>query len=301
VAAAADGLVGNRVIFASTPLIMKQLLAAGADDERVHLLEVATDATVFTPLADDDPRIQDDRCQVAVLADAMALQAEAANITQSSHVRLWDEIRGVAGQYVDDWREQVAAEVLQRAERASGVKLEAQKLRDRFVELIRCRLMPTLSIRSIIERLKAAGLEVAVWGDGWSEHDSIKQLVRGPIPSAERRNVIYNATAVVICPGHDDQTPQTVLDCLAAGGQVVCRAAGADLAKLHPQLHDVLEMVPHAVTVSRMVKQVKKMVADLQGQESRSSRARALVLERHTLADRLRTMRDHCAAVQFSQ
>ncbi|HUU84080.1 MAG TPA: hypothetical protein VM243_11310, partial [Phycisphaerae bacterium] len=198
VAARSEGFEGNRTIFAARPDIAEGLIAAGADPGVVHLLEEATDTTVFTPDAQQAPdttdftpdaqHAPDVQCvagQVAVLSDAADVSAGGAGITQASHVRLWEEVVAAAVRSAESWQDRKAARLLEQAERKSGTRLSESAVRDRFLTLIRGHLMPTVLTRSAIERLRLASLPVAVWGSGWAAHDSVKGLVRGPIPDAE--------------------------------------------------------------------------------------------------------------------
>ena len=291
-AARGEGFPGNQAIFAAGPDICERLKAAGATPEQVQLLEAAADTAVFAPLGEGAPVQPETACDVAVLADAHDPRPEAAGITLASHMRLWNELRSLIGRAPDTWRDESAPKLLKRAERSSGTKITDQELRDRFAVLSRQRLVPTSLTRRSIERLVQEGLEVAVWGGGWEVCDTVRALVRGPIPDARRRNAIYNTAGVVLCPHFDQRTAQTVLDCLAAGGCPLYHRPEVRLARLHPQLGEVLQAVPHAASLEGMTREARRRVADAEARRAASERARSAVLERHSLASRLRTMRD---------
>ncbi|MHC4090123.1 MAG: glycosyltransferase family protein [Planctomycetota bacterium] len=291
-AVAGEGLAGNRTIFATRPEILDRLRAAGASPDAVHLLEVAADAALFAPTGQSPAGQPDAACEVAVLADAIDLRPQTANITLASHVRLWNELCNAVGRSIGTWREEGVPRVLERAERVTGTKLTDPHLRDRFADLIRSRLVPTMLARSAIERMVRAGLDVAVWGRGWESSDGVKTLVRGPIPDAIGRSMIYDAAGVVICPYFEHRAAQTVLDCSSAGGCPLLRTPQTPLAQMHPQLAEVLQAVPQASSVDDLAREAQRLVADAEARRAVSEGARAAVLERHTLAHRLRSMRD---------
>jgi len=283
---------GNRIIFATRPEILERLRAAGASPDEVELLEVAVDTAVFAP-GEQNARAQPEAvCPIAVLADAVDLGADAANITLTSHVRLWNELRTAVARTIGAWRDDSAPQLLKRAERASGTRLTERDLRTYFVEKIRCRLVPTLLTRRAIEDLVSAGLDVAVWGGGWEVHDSVKARLRGPIPDPAGRRAIYSAADVVLCPHFDQRTAQTVLDCLAAGGCPVYRRPEVPVEVLHPQLGEVLAAVANASAPEELVALAKRLAGDCEARREATANARSMVLERHTLAHRLRVIRE---------
>jgi hypothetical protein len=289
-AALADGVKGNKAIFASQPAMIERLGKAGAPPESLRLLEQAVDPTVFRPLEDSVKTDSSAGYDVAVLADGADLRPAAANITLASHVRLWEQVRVVAAGSIDQGRDDLASRVLDRAGKECGVHLSDADVRSRFIEVIRRRLVPTLAVHTTVERLAEAGLRVALGGRHWETHNRVKHLVRGPIPDAAGRRLIYNGSRVVACPVFDDATVRMVLECLAAGGCPVYRSPEAPPSQLHPQLQDVLTAVPSASSLNVLVRRSGELAADAAARESSMRAGRTLVLEKHTFEHRLRAM-----------
>jgi len=264
-------------------------------DCKIELLEIAADAVAFHPLP-DEPR----RFDVVILADAADLRPEAAGLRLASHTRLWTELCSAAGWHgprarghaLDPaWTDASAFELLAHAEGDSGVTLSEPELRELFLRQIRLRLAPTAITRAAIERLARSGLSVAVWGRGWNETETVRPLVQGPIPDDESANAVLHAAAVMVCPWFDAGAVQRVLDCLAAGRCPLFRAPDEPLRRLHPQLVEVLDLVPHAKRLDALVQETKRLVHAVTRGRHPAAAARRALLEGHTLAHRLTAMR----------
>lgn len=285
-----EGLENNAAVFAARPDIAEGLLAAGAKADAVHLLEEATDPATFSPTAVDPAQQQQVECQVAVFSDAVNLSAAAAGITQVSHVRLWEHLCEGVARSAGNWHSRMAAKVLEQAERKSGTRLTEPAVRERFLALVRSHLSPTVLTRSAIERLALARVRVAIWGSGWESHASTKGLVRGPVPNAVGRATIYHSAGLVLCPLFHDRTARTMLDCLAAGGCPVYLRPERPIEELHPQLGEVLAAVPSAASLDELAAVVKRLAGNPEARREATAKARDMVLERHTLAHRLRAI-----------
>ena len=291
-----DWLASSGPVFAAQPAILERLIAAGAGRDQVHLLERATDPTVFDPQRLDAEARKRWACQVAVLADGCDLRASAMNITLASQVRLWEALCRRAEGMIDHWRDGLAERLLELGEGDGDARLSEPELRNRFLALIRHRLMPTLTARFMIERLVGEKLDLAVWGTGWETHSSVRRLVKGPGTDAAGRHAAYTAAQVVVRPWYDEHTPQTVLDCLAADGCPVFLLPEGRLDRLHPQLHDVLKQAPGAASPTKLAALAKRLLADTHSRREATARARQEVLDMHTLTVRLTTIRDTMAA-----
>ncbi|MCP4251362.1 MAG: glycosyltransferase family 1 protein [bacterium] len=291
-AAQADGFDRCSAIFGGTADVVAALRAGGAPTERIHLLEAATDTTVFRPIADHKRSRQPDGGQIAVLADAVDLRPEAAGINLASQARLWTALCEDAASRVARWTDAQAEALLERGERKTGVRLAEQPLRDRFLILIRHRLAPALLTRTTVEALISAGLTVDLWGSGWDQPDGFPERHRGPLPDPPGRNEIYNAARVVVCPWFDRAAVQTVLDCLAAGGCPLLRTPEISLRQIHPQLADVLEHLPQAATFDELTALAERLVHDAPARQAAVGATREAVLAAHTLIHRLGFIRD---------
>lgn len=286
--ALAEDLGGHRAIFAAHPAMIDRLIEAGAPADNVHLLEHAADPLTFAPAEVEEAAGQRWNCQAAVLADGADLSPGAANITLSSHIRLWESVRDLTAKALGSWCDASVSQTLERAGSKSGVRLDDDEVRRQFGEVIRCRLVPTLQARRAVESLAGQGLEAGLWGDGWETHTSVSGLVRGAIPDAAGRNLIFNSAPVVVLPVFRDDTARIVLECLAAGSCPVIRTPERPLADLHPQLCEVLSTVPGAASPREMASLAKELVADADRRAAIVQTGRRLALERHTLEHRVR-------------
>ncbi len=124
--------------------------------------------------------------------------------------------------------------------------------------------------------------------------------MRGPIPDPVGRAAIYRSAPVVVFPFFHDRTARAMLDCLAAGGCPVYRRPDSPVETLHPQLAEVLAVVPSAPSLDKLTELAKRLATDARARQTETAGARSMVLERHTLAHRLRAIRDRMAQRRHS-
>jgi len=280
---------GGDPVFVSQPDMVDRLSRAGLAAARIHLLEPGVDPATFGPL-EPVPDQGREGCRIVVLADGADVRPAAVNMSLASHERCWEAIRKATAGLIGGWQDEWVFKVLERASRASGVELPVPGLGERFAEIVRQRLVPTLLARATVERLCQGGGGVEVWGSGWESHPAVAAHTRGPIPGAAGRNRLYNTADVVVFPVYHERAVRLALECLAAGGSPLLRAPQRRPDHLHPQLAPVLEPVPLGGSPDEVAEIARGLAADPQRRERLSSEARALLGRGHTLEHRLRAI-----------
>lgn len=284
---AAEEPRGGDMICASSRTLHNRLTAVGVPAEVIERCEVAADDTLYRPVPlsrGEDGTMQVD---VAVLMDLPDHRPEACDITLASHLTLWRALQEVVAQNTDRYRDDIAEELLDSAQRDSGARLQDPKVRRHFESLIQTRIAPAMIARAAAERLISDGYRVGVWGRNWPQLTGDQEIYRGPIPTGEALNAVFNAARIVLFPDSSPAAVQTALDALAAGTQVVCRQPDRPLEEEYPALVD---LVPH-LHLYRSSRKLLDSVRDLTGRDKgvteRARAARAMVCREHTVAERL--------------
>jgi hypothetical protein len=276
--------------FAATPELVTQLQAAGWSAERVHLLEIGVEPSMFGPAA---PEAADRAaCDVAVLSDAVDASAAAAGIRHHSHTALWERVGELLVRRGGRVTAGVAADRLSEAEKQTGLRIETEELRARFLELIRARLVDTAVAHADILELVRAGHRLRVWGCGWDGVKDVCSLVAGPVPDPTERNLVYQSARVVLFPVFNAAAAQMALEVIAAGGVPVMRTPESALTVEHPQTGDVFGLIPQYRDAHGLRRGVGGVLADTAGAVGGLAKVRERVLADHTLARRLQTIRD---------
>lgn len=286
-----DGFASRHIVLAATPQLQREAVEAGVNAARVRLLEVASDDTIFRTLDWKELEAADKRFDVACFGDFPDLQPGACGIVLESHQRLWDRLCATAAEQTHLSPEKV----LETAEQVSGVVLTEEDLRNRFLALIRLRVLPSLQMRTAAESLRAANFDVKVFGNGWQFSSVPAADVNAPPPKLADRNAIYNAARVVVCPVFDAQTVQVCLDAVTAGGCVVCRGPQERLESCHPQLTDVLAEIPMFEDTATMLRLVGSLVRQERQRTIRCDHARRIIADHHLWSHRLATIRQSLA------
>lgn len=301
-AALSEGVPKRGLHLASTPYQAQVLREAGLPAERVDVLEVGVDALAITPLAADDPACAPFACDVAILCDVADLRA-ACHVSEESQQRLFEAILHAAPSWAETYVPDHAEGILSAAEQRCDRSLKDDRIRAGFIGLIRDVIAPSVLARLAVERLVRQGLNVRVWGDGWSLAQPLARLHGGPMPPVEDRNRICHAARAVLCPFFGALTARTVLEVIAAGGSVLCRQSDVPLPERHPQLADVLAAVPSYRRLSELPRAIAPL---LRAPDSKPDSAavgaraalRAKVLAEHTLAHRLQAIQARVQAAR---
>ncbi len=278
---------GGDVIFASSRTLHDRLTAAGVPAGVIERSEVAADDTVYRPVilsASGDRAMHVD---VAILMDLPDDRPEACDITLASHLALWRALQATVEQNADRYRDDIAEELLDMAQRDSGTRLQDPKVRRHFVSLIQARIAPAMIARAAAKRLISADYRVGLWGCNWPQLMEAQEIRRGPIPTGEALNEVFNAARIVILPDSSAQAVQTMLDAFATGTPVICRQPDQPFEQEYPTL---IDLVPH-LHFYRSSRELLDSVHDLtggdKGASERARAVRAMVCSKHTVAERL--------------
>ncbi|MCH7526706.1 MAG: glycosyltransferase family 1 protein [Planctomycetes bacterium] len=282
-----------RRVFVATPELRRQAMESGMDSEHVQLLEIAADETVFRPPDRHEQPSVGEEFDVAVIADAAALEPKACGVSYDTHIRLWKQLCAGAERFLD----QPAAELLKASERASGIKLTDQRVREQFRSLIRGRLFPTLMARQAVRTLLDARFDVRVFGSGWASTDVPEDRIHDRPARPTDRNKLYHCARVVVCPAFGAEAVQRVLEVSLAGGCVVYRPPTESLEALHPQLADVLTSLPTFDTMGSLRRQIRLLLKDRKKRADACRQARRIITDHHLWTHRVETIRKVFARV----
>ncbi|MCB9866309.1 MAG: glycosyltransferase family 1 protein [Phycisphaerales bacterium] len=287
----------NCVLAASTP-VADLLRARGARE--VGVLEPGVNDAVFRPLRRDDVAGAAG-CTIAVVQDGCDLTPAASNIGLESHERLWTAAADLLTRDLRGGRKSLpsggaaGADLLGRAERATGVTLSDPKLRGEFATLLAARVIATVTAREVVTALQPAG-EVGLWGAGWESYAQFDAARRGPIPGADERNRIYQEAAVVVFPHFGPASVRGVYEVLAAGGCPVLFQPPADAGELYPEGGQILADVPAASDLAALLKAVRRLAGDTACRKTAVARARATLMAGLTLRQRVAWLHEKLTA-----
>ena len=196
--------------------------------------------------------------------------------------------------HADRYRDEVADRVLEASQRDSGTEVRDAGIRDHLLEMLRTRVAPAALARAAARLLRAEGYQVALWGAHWPADGRWLDVRRGPIPTGEALNRIYQSVATVVLPLLSPMTVQMALDALVAGARVLIRRpAGRPLEQEYPDLADVLSRVPSYGTSGELLDWLRELTArgDFRDADP-CQRARELATTKHTISRRLVSILD---------
>jgi hypothetical protein len=271
--------------------MQKRLEGAGVEPGLIQHCDVAADDTAYRPITLTPGELDASATDVTVLMDLPDDRPEVSNVTLDSHVALWRVLQAGALQAADRCGDDdIAGELVDEAQRASGTTLHEASVRDHFVALLKTRILPVAIARATVHALSAEGYRVAAWGAHWPRLYAEAEIGRGAIPVADELNRIFNATSVVAFPEPSPWAAQTALDALAAGSAAILR--GSAEAFFHEQ-PGLMSLGPHLRfyrTRQELLKIVRLLRSHADRQPDRAEAARSAVLAEHTIAHRLRTI-----------
>ena len=296
------------LVFAPSRGARTVMVASGTPAGRIELCEAAADDTVFSPIhhGTDEPEPQASACatppgsDVAILMDLPDDRAEACGITLASHVALWRALQDVASRQPDPYETSGAGEWLDEAQSLSGVALCDEKVRQRFLALIRTCIAPVAIGRATVRSVRLSGCRVAVWGMNWPACADERITIRGRIPSDAQLNDVFNTMRIVVLPEASDPSIQTGLNALAAGTQVICRARNQAFATDHPGLALLQPFLHPYRTGSELTEKVRSLLSESRMPSKETEAARRMIHAGHTVVHRLRAMYERIHATQVA-
>ncbi|MCH7527204.1 MAG: glycosyltransferase [Planctomycetes bacterium] len=286
------------LLFAPSRGARKEMVASGAPAGRIELCEAAADDTVFYPIhhGTDKPEPQASACatppesDVAVLMDLPDDRAESCGIALVSHVALWRALQDAASRQADVYEASKAGEWLDEAQTRSGVALQDEQIRQRFLTLIRTCIAPVAIGQAAVQSARRSGCRVAVWGMNWPACADERITVCGRIPTDAQLNEVFNATRIVVLPEASDPSIQTGLNALAAGARVIYRASSQAFATDHPGLASLQPFFHPYRTGSELTAKVRSLLSESQMPPNETEAARRMIHAGHTIAHRLQAM-----------
>lgn len=268
-------------VFAISDAVAAALTEAGWSAKQVTVLPSATDPAVFAP----DPSA-DAICDVAIIGDVGAIDAESLHIDWASHRQLWDEC-GRQVRRDAAYTPARAEEIVARAMRASGVTVADEAGRAKFADAVRTRLAPTVLRLAVVTAMQQAGCTVRLIGSGWDGHGFDAEMIRrAPATWADARRVYTTARLIAFVDDADLASP-AMLDAAACGVPVLVRqvAAGVGLGRL---LSAGTEFAP-AASPEQFAQVAKALLADESCRRRMGEAARERIGREHTFAQRFKT------------
>ena len=278
-AAAAVAPIGPRdVFFASSPDLAEALTAVGIPSDVIERCEVGADETIFRPF----PRSEATPDDIVVPVDLPDDRPEACNITLPSHIDLWRALQDTVARNVDGYRDDLAVELLEEAQRRSGTTLREAPIREHFVHLLRTRIAPAVIGRTTVRVLVASGHRPSVWGANWPTSGIETRVSSSALPAGEALNRVFNAARTVLIPFPSDGAVQLAVDALAAGATVILHMSNARFTEEYPGLASLQAYFQFYASMHELHECLGRSTA---GPEADA--ARRALCSKHTVADRL--------------
>lgn len=275
------------VHFVSSTAQHNALIRAGVPVGSVERCNVGADDVTFFPEPIENKPAKQERPLAAVLADLLDDRPEASDVTQASHLRLWQTLKDLMADRADDYLPGMADDLLEKAQAASGTALKDAKIREHFASLLRSRIAPAIVARSACHALTRSGYQVDVWGANWSMDAPAVATWHGPIPTGAALNRVFNAAGIVVLPSRSPAMEQMALDALAAGACVVSRQAEHGMDADSPGLASFVPYI-HRYHANRELSEIAtKLEATDATERAGREGARAMVLAEHTVSKRL--------------
>ena len=288
--------------FAADRTIHKALIAAGVPERCVRLCGPAADAALCSGGPPESLVPDAAAIDVAVLADIPNDQPEAAGIDLASHVSLWEALRHIVTLRAEAYRDDLADEILKKAEHKSGVRLLDAAMRGWFLSLIRDRIAPAAVARAAATALLGAGHRVGLWGRGWPSGKLEQRHVRGLIPTGDALGGVLTAVRAVVFPGRSDTWVSTSLDALAVGSPVICRQPNEPFENEYPDLAILRPYLSFYMTSEQLLDAVGKAVDGDERVRGAVETAQSIVSTGHSVTARIRfileTVRQQAQALE---
>lgn len=269
---------------------VRQAESAGLDAGRVF--QVASAAVA--PSGRLEPPSSPGR--VLLIADLPDASAKAAGLHLESHRRLWGVARELLADRVDQYVDEDAGDVLDRAARKIGITLESDTVRGGLSRRIRILLGPAVVLEAHVDALLEAAVDLSIFGHGWDRVERFRACHRGPWPSPDRATeaVAGHSAIVAIEPG--GQVRPEWLDGMAAGLSGFARTHPLD--ESGDGLTAVLDPARHAwrfESRAELVGLCRRLTAEPDAFRDKAARAARHILDHHTWKQRIETICRRCA------
>ncbi len=230
-----------------------------------------------------------------VFAEGADISPDAAGLHLASHRKLWkaseEIIRRRADNYVDD----DAGDILHKAERKLGFKLDSEDVRSGIVERIRLILGPVVVRQTCCAALIEAGFEITVFGGGWENDPMLAGRQAGPWPQAGTISSALAGHTAIVAIEPSGRLRSAFLDGIAGGLLGIARAHPTDMkpqglsAVLHPDKH-----IQRFSKKGQLVDLVQRVLDDPSSYAKQRTDATHFVNTCHTWTQRLESILHVC-------
>lgn len=266
------------------------LVGAGVPEGVIHWAPPAAEAAIAAPRRLDGQPGTRPGFEVAVLADLPDDRAEGCGITLPSHVRLWEALRSRVRESVDRYSSAQGQGWLADAEKRSGTALREISVRNRFLELLRARLLPVARAAADVAVLQRLGCRVALWGPNWPAELAADASRRGTIGLGRGSLDALASSRIVVFADASALSIQGALDAIASGATTIVRnTLDRPFEEEYPGLAEVATHL-HLYDTAHALAGIVHALRANHGEGSGQGAARELVLRRHLVAHRLRTI-----------
>lgn len=203
--------------------------------------------------------------QAAVMVDIPDARAKACGINLQSHIALWEALWSVAHETVGRGDRVSSTNLLEAAEKSSGVRVQEAQVRGQWLALCRSRLLPAMRAAAVVSKLRAARFEVAVWGGGWSSLPEGGINSRGGIPRGEELCRILASIAVLVVPTQGGDGVETAMEALAVGTEVIVTGTHEEFVAAYPGLSTAAGAMVFCASMSGLASCVKSRLGGDRG------------------------------------
>ncbi len=267
---------------AASPMIAERLLAAGAPSDAVLDWYWGADES-----DSDRPSTADDDT-IVLIADLPDDRPETFGIRESTHRKLWRQLRVTAARVWQTPRIAEPAKLLVRAERDCHVELIDRTLRERFASLVEQVVIPSVILERLARALADDRVGVLTIGHGWQ-----RLALRGfstPATSLAQWLQLEPGANPLACiaAGRPDPLGPGLLTAAERGWPLLVHSTGG--GSLQASLGDVLRRGQHFepfADVSELRRELKAIRERTKAVQSRVERAQKHVRAQHSYRRRL--------------
>ncbi len=280
---ALEGIGDVRRLIAASQEVKQILVDRAAPVDRIRVIEKGVDHVRFGNAGVST----DSSDAVLVFADAKDLSPNTANIGLESHEKLWAEMQQSITQASDRKKAIDLAELLKKAERSTGIKLNDDSLRRQFLGMVNERMPKTIVTRSAVEAMVAANISVELFGRHWKSHDSVASICHGVIPNDADRAKYFAKSCCGVFAYCDAQAVGHALEAIASGCLPLMRADYNGLLNQYDRASRTLQKVPKFGTYAELIAMVRKWSFGGDDRNRLVEQLRDELLESHKTSDRL--------------
>jgi hypothetical protein len=278
-----EGVSEMTHLIAASGDVQQKLIAQGGRADCIRLIEKGVDHLLFERQGETERRFE----SVLVLVDGEDLSPKAAHVGLESHEKLWAEMQRCIAQASDRKKPMDLPEMLKKAERSTGIKLNDEDLRRQFLAIVTQRVPKTIVARTTVEAMISNGFAVDLFGRHWASHGSVSSGYRGTIPAADRRAQELLQAGCVVFPFVDSAAMGYCLEAIAAGCLPLIRDDHTGCFGRYPEASRVLSKVPSFGSYTELLALLRKWNNPSAEREQRVQSLRSELLENLRTIDRL--------------